>query len=120
MTRSVVRSLCQQGETVHLVCQENHPERYDFIAEVFRYTPEGAAEHTLKRKVPFGGRCILHKPTLGDTLPVYVPDHYEEFSNVVPMVDLPTHVIENYLDRNVRVVQQVVETYGLAARGKST
>ena len=31
-TRAVVQSLCRKRETVHLVCQENHPERYGFIS----------------------------------------------------------------------------------------
>jgi hypothetical protein len=29
-TRSIIQSLCRQGKTVHLMCQENHPEIYDF------------------------------------------------------------------------------------------
>ena len=33
-TRSIIQSLCRQGKTVHLVCQENHPEIYDFISTV--------------------------------------------------------------------------------------
>jgi hypothetical protein len=28
-TRAIIQSLCRPGETVHLVCQENHPERMD-------------------------------------------------------------------------------------------
>ena len=32
-TRSIVQSLCDNGETIHLMCQENHPELYDFICE---------------------------------------------------------------------------------------
>ena len=43
--------------------------------------------------------CVLHKPALGDTLPVYVWDKYEEFSNVVPMVDLPDAAIDDYRPR---------------------
>jgi len=33
-TRSIVRSLCENGRIVHLMCQENHPELYVFINEV--------------------------------------------------------------------------------------
>src|ERR1041384_1409990 len=76
-TRSVVESLCRQGETVHLMAQENHPERYPFIAEAQRYLPGGAAETVYRREGgPDGGGCVLHKPALGDTLPVYVWDRY--------------------------------------------
>src|SRR5215212_2742459 len=88
-TRSVIQSLSRAGETTHLVCQENHPERFDFIGEAYRYHLDGSVETIFRREVPYGGRCIMHKPQIGDTLPVYVWDHYEEFTNVVPMIDLP-------------------------------
>src|SRR5687767_11299365 len=84
-TRSVLRALCDTGHTVHLVCQDPKPESYDFIAEAHVYHPDGARETLMRRKVHYAGRCIMHKPKLGDTLPVYVWDEYEEFPRVVPM-----------------------------------
>jgi glycosyltransferase involved in cell wall biosynthesis len=115
-TRSVVRGLCQGGETVHLVCQENHPDLYDFISEALLYQPDGTVEAMMEpREVPFPGKCVMHKPKLGDTLPVYVWDKYEEFSKVVPMVELPDDVIEDYLARNQAVLSRVVKEHGLTA-----
>lgn len=107
-TRAVLQSLCRSGHTVHLVCQEAHPELYDFIAECRIYHPDGSMEPRLSRPVPYPGRCIMHKPKLGDLLPVYVWDKYEEFPRVVPMVDLPDDEIEAYIERNVHVVERVV------------
>ena len=43
-TRSIIQSLCSQGEIVHLFCQENHPELYDFIGEVYYYQADGSIE----------------------------------------------------------------------------
>lgn len=114
-TRSIVESLCRQGHDVHLVAQENHPERYPFIAEARRYPPGGEPEVLLRRDSPHPGRCILHKPVLGDTLPVYVRDRYEEFPRVVPMVELATGEIEAYVDRNVEVLRRVVRENGITA-----
>ena len=114
-TRSVVRSLCERGSTVHLFCQEPHPEAHDFIAEAYRHSRDGASERFLSRDVPYPGRCIMHKPQLGDVLPVYVPDEYEEFSRVVPMVELADEEIADYLERNRAVVARVVEREGIAA-----
>ena len=118
-TRSVVESLCRQGHTVHLMAQENHPERYPFIAEARRYHPDGAVE-TFYRRDGDGdggppGCCVLHKPVLGDTLPVYVWDRYEEFPRVVPMVDLSTDEVEAYLERNVRALTRIVRENGVTA-----
>ncbi|HYH83678.1 MAG TPA: glycosyltransferase [Longimicrobium sp.] len=115
-TRSVVESLCRGGETVHLMAQENHPERYPFITEARRYTPAGEVETFYSApEDAYPGRCILHKPVLGDTLPVYVWDRYEEFSRVVPMVDLPDDEIETYVDTNVRALTRVVRENGVTA-----
>jgi glycosyltransferase involved in cell wall biosynthesis len=113
-TRSVIQSLCRDGEIIHLVCQENHPERFDFIGEAYRYHLDGAVETIFRREVPYPGRCIMHKPQIGDTLPVYVWDHYEEFSNVAPMIELPNEAIDYYLDRNTEVVMQVAQDHGVS------
>ena len=107
-TRSVVRSLCRMGETVHLVCQENHPDRYDFIAGAGVHHRDGRYETKLSRETTYPGKCFLHQPELEGTLPVFVWDKYEEYSRVVPMVDLPTAEIESYIERNVAVVSQLV------------
>jgi len=104
-----VPSLCRKGETVHLVCQENHPDRYSFISVAITHRLDGSSQTTLLRDTPFPGKCILHKPELGATLPVFVWDKYEEYSRVVPMVDMSTAEIEAYVETNVRVVGRLVE-----------
>jgi hypothetical protein len=50
-TRSIVTALARAGETVHLVCQENHPDLYEAIGEAWRYNASGAREQTLVRDV---------------------------------------------------------------------
>jgi glycosyltransferase involved in cell wall biosynthesis len=113
-TREMVRALCREGETVHLVCQEPHPQRYDFIAAAHVYELGGAVTTLVERETPYEGRCVLHKPRLGDTLPVYVSDVYEEFARALPMIDLPDGAIEEYLARNVAVVERVVREAGVS------
>jgi len=114
-TRSIVRSLCRTGETVHLMCQENHGEMYDFICEVRSYRLDGSVEILLERKAPYSGKCILHKPELGETLPVFVWDKYEEYERVVPMVDLADSELETYIRRNVEVLKRIVGENAITA-----
>lgn len=114
-TRSIVESLCRQGETVHLMAQENHPERYDFISEARFYRPDGTVETRFRRAPSTSGCCILHQPDLGDTLPVYVWDRYEEFPRVVPLVDLPDEEVEEYVQRNTRALLRIVQEHGITA-----
>jgi glycosyltransferase involved in cell wall biosynthesis len=114
-TRAIVESLCRHGETVHLMAQENHPERYPFITETRSYLPDGSVETIYSSKNPHRGCCILHKPALGDTLPVYVWDRYEEFDRVVPMTELANDEIEAYLDLNVQALERIVRENGITA-----
>jgi glycosyltransferase involved in cell wall biosynthesis len=115
-TRSVVESLCRTGETVQLVCQEPHPEQFDCVAEAYRYHADGRVEPMLApRAVPYPGRCVMHKPQLGDTIPVYVWDKYEEYAHAVPMVELDDAAIEHYLALNERIVSRVVRECGVRA-----
>ncbi|HSK18685.1 MAG TPA: glycosyltransferase [Longimicrobiales bacterium] len=112
-TRSIARALVRDGATIHLVCQEPHPEQYDFINEAYEYATDGTVEKVLDRETEYTGRCIMHQPLLGDTLPVYVWDAYEEFEHVVPMTELGVDELEDYLHRNVEVVARVVRENGI-------
>ena len=114
-TRCVVESLCMQGIDVQLICQEPHPERFDCIAAAYRHRTDGAVDTVFSRNTPYAGKCIMHQPVLADLLPVFVWDRYEQFTNVVPMVDLPDDALEEYVDRNVAVVLDVVRQYGVTA-----
>jgi len=108
-TRSIIQSMCKNGETIHLLCQENHPELYDFICEGIIYHSNGKRETILKRETNYPGKCIMHKPKLGDTIPVYVSDKYEEFSDPRPMINLDDAEIEKYLQINIEVLTQIVD-----------
>jgi glycosyltransferase involved in cell wall biosynthesis len=114
-TRAIVESLCRDGERVHLMAQENHPDRYPFIAEAYSYAPDGTRALLHRQESAYDGSCVLHKPLLGDLLPVYVRDRYEEFPRAVPMVELPDEEIEEYLDRNTRALLEIVEREGITS-----
>jgi hypothetical protein len=81
---------------------------YDFISEFRIHHPDGSEEIVFQRESPYEGKCIMHKPKLGDLLPVYVRDNYEEFSIVVPMIELETEILEKYIQTNIDVVTKVV------------
>jgi glycosyltransferase involved in cell wall biosynthesis len=114
-TCAIVRALCRDGHAVHLVCQEPHPDVYDFIAAAYVYENDGSVTTLFERETPYAAGCVMHKPLLGDTLPVYVGDRYEEFAHAVPMVELPDEAIEAYLARNVAVVERVVRDHGVTS-----
>jgi glycosyltransferase involved in cell wall biosynthesis len=88
---------------------------YDAIGEAWRYDASGSCEQTLNRDVDLPGKCILHQPWIGDTLPVFVWDKYEQYANVVPMIDLSDAELEAYIERNVSVLRRIVDEYGITA-----
>lgn len=114
-TRSMIRALAQNGETVHLICQEGHPEIYDFIGEAHVYDRNGKQTTLFKRETPYPGNCIFHRPLIGDLLPVYVWDQYEDFEQVVPIVDLPGAAIEHYVNTNFQIIKQILSLYPVQA-----
>jgi glycosyltransferase involved in cell wall biosynthesis len=113
-TRSVLRALCRDGVDVQLICQEADAAAYDFIAEAYTHHPDGTVEAVLWRDTPYPGRCVMHRPLLGDTLPVYVWDQYDDFEHVVPMTELDEATLEEYLRRNVDVIVRVIHDHGVS------
>jgi glycosyltransferase involved in cell wall biosynthesis len=114
-TQSILRTLSGAGETVHVMCQEPHPEKFDYVARAIRYDERLRPQTIVERDVPYPGKTILHKPKLGEVLPVYVWDKYEEYEKVIPMVDLDDAIVEDYLTRNVAVLEKIVSENPITA-----
>ena len=60
-TQSIIRTLCRAGETVHLMCQEPHPEKFDYVARAVRYDAQLEPELADDQ---YGGR-ECHRPRYG-------------------------------------------------------
>ena len=110
-TRAILKSVCKLGHEVHLMCQEPHPEIYSFIGEVWTYPKEGPPTCTLKRETGLPGKCIMHKPYIGEVLPVFVKDKYEEYENVVPMIEMETATLENYMELNLKALMHILKEH---------
>jgi glycosyltransferase involved in cell wall biosynthesis len=82
---SLVRALAALGHEVDLVCQERHADELDLPPAVH-----------------------VHNPDIGEILPVYVADTYEEFT-AVPFSQLDDDRLEHYLEANVAAVREVAD-----------
>jgi glycosyltransferase involved in cell wall biosynthesis len=112
-TREAISALCNNGETVHLMCQEIHPERYDFVTRFLVYDDAGRPEERFQRETTRPGQCIVHKATL-NVLPTYVrPDRPSDY--VRSILDLEEEALEEYLERNVRVLRAIGQEHGVRA-----
>ena len=52
---------------------------------------------------------------IGELLPVYVWDKYEEYPNAIPMIDMDDAAIESYVAWNTEIVQRVVQAHAIHA-----
>jgi glycosyltransferase involved in cell wall biosynthesis len=105
VTARTAERLRASGHDVLLLCQEPHPERFDWVdawgaldrATRSELTPNPSAR-------PASGRCVVLRPTIGPILPVFVLDPYEGFDDVRRFVDLDGGALEAYLDHNVEAL----------------
>lgn len=114
-TRAVARALARNGHTVHLMCQEPEPERYDFVAASYLHEPDGTVHERFRRDAGLPGEVIVHRPRLGEVIPVYVVDNLAVTPRRIRAVALSDEVLEDYLERNVRVLAALVRRHGLAS-----
>ncbi len=111
-TRAILRALAQAGHTVHAVCQESRPERYDFVSTAISYDADGAPETLFERETSLPGTVTVHRPTL-NVLPTYVrPSTASDYVVYIP--DLDDAAVEEYLERNARVLRSVALAEGVA------
>lgn len=112
-TRSIAHAFCENGEDLHLVCQESRPETLDFVAEAYEWAPDASATRVFAREVPYPGRCILHRPRLA-VLPTYVRPP-ADVTSMKSMLDLSEEEVEDYLTRNTEALRRIVATYDIDA-----
>lgn len=104
-TRSIVRALCRDGYNVHLVCQEQKPQHYEFVSSLRDYDADGTGETIFERETPYEGRCTMHRPDL-NVLPTFVrPRTESKYVYYIP--DLERVDIDEYVERNARVLEQI-------------
>lgn len=104
-TRSVAQGMVANGESIHLICQENRPELFDFVSEAYSYAPDGEPELLFRREIGRPGRCVVHRPKL-DLLPTYVRPKASNAS-MACILDMERSQIEDYLRRNEAAVRRI-------------
>jgi glycosyltransferase involved in cell wall biosynthesis len=105
-TRAIARHWRGEGHRVVVMCQESHPESFDWIDRATGLRP-GEGFQPLAAE---GGSCELVRPYIGDVLPVYVYDHYEGFT-AKRLVDLDDRELDEYNRLNIDAMEQVVVAF---------
>ncbi len=100
------------GHDVLLLCQEPHAERYPWIDADGTVDANGPGDLTERTRAAGAGRCVLLRPRIGPTLPVFVVDRYEGFDDVRRFVDLSDDELEVYLRVNAEALRAAAEWHG--------
>ena len=111
-TARVAEHFRSAGYDVLLLCQERRPERYPWIDAFGEVDAGGPSSVTSLNAVPAQGRCVLLRPRIGATLPVFVLDRYEGFERVVRFVDLSDDDLGAYLRANVDAARAAAASHG--------
>ena len=111
-TARVAEHLRAAGHDVLLLCQERHPERYPWIDAFGEVDGDGASMLTTLPAANAPGRCVLLRPRIGATLPVFVLDRYEGFERVVRFVDLSDADLHTYVRANVEALRVAAASHG--------
>ena len=101
---NLAAALRRAGHEVHLLSQDRHPDRLDFVDAVGEWHDGRLVVRTLREPV----RCTVYRPDIGPVLPVYVADRYEGV-DARPFPELSEQELDHYLDANVDAVRDVVE-----------
>jgi glycosyltransferase involved in cell wall biosynthesis len=104
----VVQVLRDESHEVLVLCQEGHPERFDFIDATGTVDADAVSSLTPTGQPAAAGTFSLLRPDIGSLLPVFVYDEYEGFE-VKPFPDLRDDELASYLDRNVRALRTAAE-----------
>jgi glycosyltransferase involved in cell wall biosynthesis len=111
-TARVAEHLRAAGHDVLVLCQERHPDRYPWIDAFGTIGDDGPSTLSDNATTNAAGRCVLLRPRIGSTIPVFVVDRYEGFDRVTRFVDLSDDDLESYLRPNVDALRAAAGWHG--------
>jgi len=98
----LARELTRQGHEVTLVCQEQHPDIYDFIDSAYALDGDGPLL-LFQQPKKYAGSCRLVRPALDGELLTYVEGEFAPFKSCT-FQDATTEQITRFVDSNVHAL----------------
>jgi glycosyltransferase involved in cell wall biosynthesis len=109
-TANLARSWRAQGHDVLLLCQHSDVAALPFIDGVLTFSADNSRLEGTSQRDASAGRCLLARPDIGGSLPVYVYDDYAGFT-VKRFVDLTDDELDDYTARNIRAMTTAIEAH---------
>ena len=109
--RELTRSFVRQGHDVTLVCQERHPEDYDFIDSAYVFDPDNKEpEQVFEREARYQGRCRLVRPDIHNNLLTYVKPAEGSLGGWT-FQEAPFAWIRAYIEDNVKALTKIFDLW---------
>jgi len=96
-------ALVRAGHELHLLCQERDPLALPWVDATADWDAGELGVDVRREPV----RATVYRPDIGGVLPVYVADRYEGVE-ARPFQDLSEEEVEEYVERNVAAVREVL------------
>jgi glycosyltransferase involved in cell wall biosynthesis len=97
-----------QGHEVHLLSQDRHPERQEFVDAVGDWDDGVLKVRPVRgHDAETAARCTVYRPNIGGLLPVYVADRYEGIE-ARTFAECDDEQIADYIQANVAAVSELV------------
>ncbi len=106
----LAQTLSRLGHEVHLLCQDRHPERLEFVDAAGDWD-SGSLRVRPLRAPGAAGSCTVYRPDIGGLLPVYVADRYEGVE-ALTFSELSDEQLRVYLEANIAAVAEVAARAG--------
>ncbi|HTR72553.1 MAG TPA: glycosyltransferase [Solirubrobacteraceae bacterium] len=124
-------ALVELGHDVHMLCQDRHPERHEFVGAAGDWDGGELRVRSIERSAwvsasgdgggivveedasapareprPLDGSCTVYRPNIGGLLPVYVADRYEGVE-AKTFARCSDQEVARYIDANVAAVSDL-------------
>ncbi|WP_455208098.1 glycosyltransferase [Kaarinaea lacus] len=70
-TRYLAKTFMDQGHSVHVICREYHPEKIDYVGQLWQWKRDGSCTISVVNQ-EYQNTCTLHQIPYGDFYPVYI------------------------------------------------
>ena len=104
-TRYLARTFLDQGHGVHIICREYHPEKIDYIGQLWQWKRDGSCEISSVNE-QYAETCTLHQIPTGDVYPVYITDK-QRSGSVKEFIDLTDLELDYFKALNYKVLTNI-------------
>jgi glycosyltransferase involved in cell wall biosynthesis len=104
-TRYLTKTFLEQGHSVHIICREYHPEKIDYVGQLWQWKHDGSCITSIVNQ-PYEHTCTLHQIPYGDFYPVYISgkkssETFKEF------VDLTDEQLNEFKQLNHKLLMKI-------------